>query len=259
MTRRRLDAELVHRKLAGSRTEAARLIEEGLVVVGGNPAPKAASQVEPGTSIRIERPLHPYVGRGGLKLEAALDGFGLDARGWRAIDVGASTGGFTDCLLQRGASGVVAVDVGYGQLDWRLRADPRVTVRDRTNIRLADPEELGAPFDAVVVDLSFISLCAVATQLAALGSDTAVWVLLVKPQFEVGRGRLARGGIVRDPMLRRSAVESVIVCLAEAGLGARGLLESPVQGAKAGNTEYLLLLDRGATSLASSRVAEVVA
>ncbi len=221
------------------------MIEEGLVVVGGNPSPKPASQVNAESSIKVERPLHPYVGRGGLKLAAALDAFQVDPDGWHVVDLGASTGGFTDCLLQRGAASVVAVDVGYGQLDWRLRSDPRVDVRDRTNIRLADPADLGAPFDAVVADVSFISLCTIAEQLAALGSEDAAWILLVKPQFEVGREGLARGGIVRDPVLRLSAVASVITCLAAVGLGARGLIRSPIEGAKAGNSEYLLYLRRG--------------
>lgn len=256
--RRRLDRELVRRHLAGSRTEAVRLIEEGLVVVEGNPTPKAASQVDEDGSIRLQRPLHPYVGRGGLKLAAALDGFGLEPRGWRAIDIGASTGGFTDCLLQRGAASVTAVDVGYGQLDGRLQQDPRVTIRDRTNIRHADVADLGGPFDAVVADVSFISLCTIADRLVELGTPDACWVLLVKPQFEVGRSGLARGGIVRDPVLRLSAVESVIACLAEAGLGIHGLLQSPVPGAKAGNIEYLLLLRRGAGTLAPHRISEVV-
>ncbi len=257
MSRQRLDKELVRRRLAASRTEALRLIEEGLVVVEGNPSPKAATQVRSESPIRIERALHPYVGRGGLKLAAALDHFGLDPTGWRAADIGASTGGFTDCLLQRRAASVAAVDVGYGQLDWSLQSDPRVTVWDRTNIRHADPTSLGAPFDAIVADLSFISLCTVGDQLAALGSADSVWVLLVKPQFEVGREGLARGGIVRDPVQRLSALESVVTCLAAAGLGATGVLESPIQGAKAGNTEYLLLLRKGPPTLNAAQLSEV--
>lgn len=256
--RHRLDRELVRRKLAGSRTEAVRLIEEGLVVVDGNPTPKAASQVDEHESIRLQRSLHPYVGRGGLKMEAALDAFGLDPRGWRIIDVGASTGGFTDCLLQRGAEMVTAVDVGYGQLDGRLQNDPRVVIRDRTNIRHTPAAELGGPFDAVVADVSFISLCTIADRLADLGTPQACWILLVKPQFEVGRGGVDRGGIVRDPMLRLSAVESVVACLSQVGLGARGLIESPVPGAKAGNIEYLLLLRRGSPTLGGAEMAEVV-
>lgn len=243
--RRRLDAELVRRGLARSRGEAKGLIEEGLVVVADNPQPKPTSQVDEGASIRISRPLHPYVGRGGLKLEAALDAFSVDPTGSSCVDVGASTGGFTDCLLQRGAAAVVAVDVGYGQLDHRLRGDPRVEVRDRTNIREADPGELGAPFDLVVADLSFISLCTVAAPLAALGSEAARWVLLVKPQFEVGRDAVARGGIVRDPMARRTALRDVVDCLAAEGLGAQAIIPSPVRGAKSGNLEFLLLAVRG--------------
>ncbi|NND85629.1 MAG: TlyA family RNA methyltransferase [Acidimicrobiia bacterium] len=249
VTRRRLDAELVRRDLARSRAEAKALIEEGLVVVGDNPEPKPTSQVDAGASIRLARPLHPYVGRGGLKLEAALDAFDLDVTGSSCIDVGASTGGFTDCLLQHGASTVVAVDVGYGQLDLRLRDDPRVTVRDRTNIRTADPFDLGAPFDVVVGDLSFISLCSVAEALAALGSETSDWVVLVKPQFEAGRDAISRGGIVRDPMARLAALEDVISCFADIGVGAIGAARSPVTGAKAGNVEFLLHARLGAASV----------
>ncbi|UCG41286.1 MAG: TlyA family RNA methyltransferase [Acidimicrobiia bacterium] len=259
MTRRRLDAELVRRDLARSRAEAKALIDEGLVVVADNPTPKATSQVDANVSIRIERPLHPYVGRGGLKLEAALDAFSVDVTGRACIDVGASTGGFTDCLLQRGAASVVAVDVGYGQLDLRLRDDPRVVVRDRTNIRTADVAELGAPFDVVVGDLSFISLCTVAPVIAGLGQDETDWVLLVKPQFEVGKDAIARGGIVRDPMAHLAALTDVVTCLASAGVGAVAVAKSPVTGAKSGNTEFLLHGRRGAPRLPAGALEEVVA
>lgn len=259
MSRRRLDAELVRRGLARSRAEAKGLIEEGLVVVGDNPEPKPTSQVAGDASIRIARPLHPYVGRGGLKLEAALETFDVDVRGTRCIDVGASTGGFTDCLLQRGAASVAAVDVGYGQLDLRLRDDHRVAVHDRTNIRTADPVGLGAPFDIVVSDLSFISLCTVAEALAALGADGTRWLLLVKPQFEVGRDAISRGGIVRDPMAHLDALTDVVDCLAAVGIGAVGVARSPVLGAKAGNTEFLLHAVGGPAAIDASDLGEVVA
>ncbi len=259
MTRRRLDAELVRRGMAASRTEAQRLIEEGLVEVRTNPTPKPASQVTGDVSIRVVAPLHPYVSRGGLKLEAALDLFDVDVAGRRAVDVGASTGGFTDCLLQRGAESVVAVDVGYGQLAERVRTDERVAVHDRTNIRTADPDELGGPFDVVVSDLSFISLCTVADPLAALGGDRTDWILLVKPQFEVGKADVGRGGIVRDPMLHRRAIVDVVACLESAGLGARALGTSPITGAKRGNTEFLLHLTRGSATLTGDGIESVVA
>lgn len=244
MNRRRLDAELVRRGLAASRTEAQRLVDEGHVVVGGYPQPKAATRVDGGTSIRVAAPLHPYVSRGGLKLRAALDAFGIDPTGRTVIDLGASTGGFTDCALQAGARSVVAVDVGYGQLAERLRTDPRVVVADRTHVRDVDVEAVGGPVDLVVADLSFISLCTVAAEIARLGADDADWVLLVKPQFEVGRERVGRGGIVRDPMLHLSAVDDTIACLAEVGLVTVGVVPSPIAGAKGGNREFLLHLRR---------------
>lgn len=259
MTRRRLDAELVRRGLAPSRTEAARLVGDGLVQVGGYPTPKAATQVDGGTSIRLVEPAHPYVSRGGLKLEAALDAFVVEVDGRRAVDVGASTGGFTDCLLQRGVRSVTAVDVGYGQLAERLRTDGRVVVVDRTNVRDADPAALGAPFDLVVGDLSFISLCTVADALAALGGEATDWVLLVKPQFEVGKEHVGRGGIVRDAVLHRRAIADVVDCLAASGLGAVAVAPSPITGAKGGNREFLLHLRRGHPSLADGAVEEAIA
>lgn len=258
MTRRRLDAELVRRGMAASRTEAQRLVEEGLVEVRNNPTPKPASQVTGDVSIRVVAPLHPYVSRGGLKLEAALDLFPIDVEGRRAVDVGASTGGFTDCLLQRGATAVVAVDVGYGQIAEKLRTDGRVAVHDRTNVRAADPDELGGPFGLVVSDLSFISLCTVAAQLAALGGDGADWVLLVKPQFEVGKDDVGRGGIVRDPMLHRRAITDVVDCFAAVGVGASGVGVSPITGAKRGNTEFLLHLVRGPVTLSEDAIEAVL-
>lgn len=259
MTLRRLDTELVRRGLAASRTEAERLVAEGLVEVAGNPTPKPASRVGPDVPIRIARPLHPYVSRGGLKLAAALDAFGIDVSGHRAIDVGASTGGFTDCLLQRGAGEVTAVDVGYGQLAERLRSDRRVRIFDRTNIREVDPGGLGAPFDLVVADVSFISLVTVAEALAALGGADTDWVLLVKPQFEVGREEVGRGGIVRDPMLHAAAIRSVTAGLAEAGLGVRACVRSPITGAKRGNVEYLVHARPGAPTIDDAGIDAAVA
>ncbi len=175
----------------------------------------------------------------GVKLDGALDTFDVPVDGRTAVDVGASTGGFTDCLLQRGASNVVAVDVGYGQMHHRIRTDGRVTVVERTNIRHADPEALGAPFDLVVADLSFISLALVAPQLASLGSNVSDWVLLVKPQFEVGKELVGKGGIVRDPDAHVLAIEQAADALAANGIGVIGLVVSSITGAE-GNREFLV-------------------
>ena len=180
LTLRRLDRELVRRKLAPSRSAAREAIDAGLVEVGGVPAAKPATLVDDQASVRLRRPVRRFVGRGGLKLEEALNVFSIDVATRRALDVGASTGGFTDCLLQRGARSVVALDVGYGQLDWGLRNDERVDVIERTNFRHVDPASIGAPFDVVVADLSFISLRTVAPQLAAVGGERADYALLVK-------------------------------------------------------------------------------
>lgn len=229
----------MRRGIAKSRAEATSLVETGAIRVGGVPTPKVTTLVDPATPVEIIGPPPKFVSRGGLKLEGALDEFGLDVTGRRCIDVGASTGGFTDCLLQSGAASVVAVDVGYGQLDDRLAVRSDVTVVDRTNIRHADPEALGAPFDLVVGDLSFISLCTVADMLARLMGDGSDGVLLVKPQFEVGRGNVGRGGIVRDEIARQAALEGVVSCLASAGLGTVATCLSPITGAK-GNVEFFV-------------------
>jgi 23S rRNA (cytidine1920-2'-O)/16S rRNA (cytidine1409-2'-O)-methyltransferase len=231
------------------------LIESGGVVVAGVAQPRAASLVSPATAIELAGPAPRFVSRGGLKLDAALDAFPVPVASRRVLDAGASTGGFTDCLLQRGAASVTAVDVGYGQLDPRVRADPRVVVRDRTNLRHLTPEEAGGTFDLVVGDLSFISLCTVAPALARLASPGADLILLVKPQFEVGRGEVGRGGLVRAPDRRRWAVERVVACLDAQGLGAQGVIASPITGAK-GNREYLLWARQGARAVEGLEVPE---
>lgn len=207
--------------------------------VHGVPTPKVTTLVEAATPVELVGPPPKYVSRGGLKLEGALEIFGVDPSGRRCVDLGASTGGFTDCLLQHGATSVVAVDVGYGQLDDRLAVRPDVTVVDRTNIRHADVDELGGPFQLVVGDLSFISLCTVAEAIRALVTDDGEAILLVKPQFEVGRGKVGRGGIVRDEETRLAALDDVVTCLASSGLGTVATCVSPITGAK-GNVEFFV-------------------
>jgi 23S rRNA (cytidine1920-2'-O)/16S rRNA (cytidine1409-2'-O)-methyltransferase len=247
---------LVRRKLVESRTEAKRAIEAGLVRVGSNASPKAATMVSPDEPLHVIGPPEPFVSRAGRKLDAALTSFEVDVAGLRAIDVGASTGGFTDCLLQRGADSVCAVDVGYGQMHWRIRQDERVDVVERTNIRIADPTAFGDPFDIVVSDLSFISLRTVSEQLAMLGTDDATWVLLIKPQFEAGRDGVGKGGIVRDTRVRRAVIGSVLAAFEDVGLGCNGIIESPITGAT-GNVEYVAMFSRGHDTVRSGTVSEL--
>jgi 23S rRNA (cytidine1920-2'-O)/16S rRNA (cytidine1409-2'-O)-methyltransferase len=212
-----------------------------MVRVQGAVADKSSRLVAPGDALLVEAPPSRFVGRGGEKLDAALDAFGIEVRGLRAIDVGASTGGFTDCLLQRGASSVVALDVGHGQLDARLRADDRVVVVERTHVNEADPAGLGAPFDLVVADVSFISLTSIAdTLVTRLARPGAPIVALVKPQFEVSKAVASKGkGIVRDPAERAAAVQRVESAFEACGATMMGLVESTITGA-AGNLEFLL-------------------
>ncbi len=254
----------MRRGLVDSRQEAQAAIAAGSVLVAGAPAGKPARLVAPNEPIVVLGPPSPYVSRGGLKLEAALSRFDVPTQGRRALDAGASTGGFTDCLLQRGAAHVYAVDVGHGQLDPGLRADPRVTVLERTNVRTLTPDELRAadptfePCPLVVADLSFISLRSVAPALggpvAAPGADL---VVLVKPQFEAGRAAVSRGkGVVRDPELWRGALDSVMSALVAAGTGIMGAMPSPLTGA-AGNVEFLVHARKGARDDAPGRAALV--
>lgn len=228
------------------------------MVVPGVPTPRAATLVDPQADLSIREDGPQWASRGGLKLAGALAVFAVAAEGRRCLDVGASTGGFTDVLLAKGAAAVVAVDVGYGQLDWRLRSDPRVTVRDRVNFRLADPTSLGAPFDLVVADVSFISLRLLAPNLAACGRGGTEYVVLVKPQFEVGREQVGRGGLVIDPALHRAALEGVAGAFAAAGLGVAAVCASPITGAT-GNREFFIHGVWGAAgSLAPESLDEVV-
>jgi 23S rRNA (cytidine1920-2'-O)/16S rRNA (cytidine1409-2'-O)-methyltransferase len=249
--RMRLDTELVRRGLARSREQAVDLIAAGRVAVGGQTAAKAATQVGQDAAITIaEAGKTPdYASRGGRKLEGALAAFtGLTVAGRRCLDAGASTGGFTDVLLRAGAAQVIAVDVGYGQLAWALRTDPRVTVLDRVNVRQLTPEQVAPAPGLVTADLSFISLVLVLPALAACAAADADFVLLVKPQFEVGKGKVGAGGVVRDPAQRAEAVAAVASAALEIGLGVRGIAASPLPG-PSGNVEYFLWLRRAAPPL----------
>ncbi len=236
-TRTRLDQILVERGLAESREKAKALILAGAVFVDGQKADKAGHSIAVTSRIEITGRM-PYVSRGGFKLEAALDRFGIDPRGRVCLDAGASTGGFTDVLLQRGAARVYAVDVGTGQLDWKLRNDPRVVVKEGINARYLKPEDIGEPVDLAVCDVSFISLALVLPAVAGLLKENGEMVALVKPQFEAGRGQVGKGGIVRDPELHRAAVERVAGAAHALGFKT-DTMESPILGAE-GNKEFLL-------------------
>ena len=247
--RLRLDAELVRRGLARSREHAAELVTTGRVRVSGATAGKPATQVTTDVAIVVaDDPDRPdYVSRGGHKLAGALAAFeplGLSVTGRRCLDAGASTGGFTDVLLRAGAREVVAVDVGYGQLAWSLRSDDRVQVHDRTNVRELTADLIGGPVDVVVGDLSFISLALVLEPLVGVTNEDGDLALMVKPQFEVGKDRVGKGGVVRDPGLRAEAVAAVAARAAELGWGARAVARSPLPG-PSGNVEFFLGLRLG--------------
>ncbi len=263
--RRRLDAELVRRGLARSREQAVELIAAGRVTVGGQVAGKAATQVETSAAIVVTRPAdggEDYASRGAHKLAGALAAFGpqgLKVEGKRCLDAGASTGGFTDVLLRAGAREVVAVDVGYGQLIWRLQNDPRVLVVDRTNVRDLTLEQIGGvAAELVVGDLSFISLTLVLPALARCAAPDADLALMVKPQFEVGRERLGSGGVVRDTALHAEAVRTVAGAAWKLGLGVQGVTASPLPG-PSGNVEYFVWLRAGAAALDEQEVERAIA
>jgi 23S rRNA (cytidine1920-2'-O)/16S rRNA (cytidine1409-2'-O)-methyltransferase len=260
--RTRLDAELVRRGLARSREQAAELIAAGRVEVRGTAAAKPAAMVDPADPVRVrDDGAESYVSRGGHKLAGALAGFGpagLAVTGKRCLDAGASTGGFTDVLLRAGAREVVAVDVGYGQLAWALRTDPRVRVHDRTNVRTLTPELVDGPADLTVADLSFISLRLVLPALASCTTPDGDLLPMVKPQFEVGRERIGSGGVVRDPALRAEAVLAVAATASQLGLGVVGVLPSPLPG-PAGNVEFFLWLRRGAGTPDEDNIRSIVA
>jgi len=237
--RRRLDAELVRRGLAGSRAEADEAVRAGHVIVRGAPATKSTTLVGADEALAVRGPARPFVSRGGAKLAAALDAFAVDPSERDCLDAGASTGGFTDCLLQRGALHVVAVDVGYGQLAWELRTDPRVTVLERTNVR--DLGDISLPYrpSLMTADLSFISLRTVMDPLVGAADPRADLVLLVKPQFEAGRAEVGPGGVVADPGVWRRAIDDIADATVRAGAGAAAVICSPITG-PAGNVEFLL-------------------
>jgi 23S rRNA (cytidine1920-2'-O)/16S rRNA (cytidine1409-2'-O)-methyltransferase len=251
----RLDNAVAER--AGiTRSQARSLIMEGRVRVNGSVATKAGQNVSVQAAIDVESPRR-FVSRGGEKLDRALSVFGLDVRGASALDVGASTGGFTDCLLQRGAAHVTAVDVGYGQLDWRLRNDARVTVMERTNFRLLPDAAFPDGFDLIVVDASFISSATIVARAERYLRPSGAIVVLVKPQFEAGRGRLGSGGVVRDRDVHRAILHEVRAAFEALGLGVVALVASPLQG-PAGNREFLAELRRGTESIDDARIDAVL-
>ena len=254
----RLDQELVRRRLSASRSRARTAILEGQVVVDGATATRPAQRVDPGANITVAKESQRFVGRGAQKLAAAVDAFGIDVVGRSAVDVGASTGGFTDFLLQRGARSVVAVDVGHGQLEEHI--SEFIEKRKRANafdIRYSDTVDLGAPFDLVVVDLSFISLRLVAAVLASLGEAGSDWVVLVKPQFEVGAAELGKGGVVRSPEARGQGLAAAASALGDTGLVVRNAIRSPITGGS-GNVEALLWLRRSGPEMPESDLYKVL-
>lgn len=241
MKRERIDKLLVERGLAESRTKAQALVMAGAVLANDQRVDKPSDQIATDANLRIkgeDDPASKYVGRGALKLEAALRQFQIDVTDRVCLDIGASTGGFTDCLLQHGARRVVAVDVGHNQIDWRLRTDPRVEVREGVNARYLTPQDFAGQFDAVVMDVSFISATKIFPVIPPLLTGAGNLITLIKPQFEVGRGEVGKGGIVREAEKRAQVVENVCAAAAEFGLEQHGLIESPIQGAD-GNVEFL--------------------
>ncbi len=243
--RTRLDAELARRGLAPSREGAQRLILAGCVRVNSRPAAKPDLKVDETSRIEVVGAHDRYASRGAYKLIAALDAFAIAVEGRLALDVGASTGGFTDILLQRGAKRVIALDVGYGQLAMRLRNDPRVVVVERTNIRHVEPHDLELRPDLIVIDVSFISLKLVLPVVSRLAAEHCDIVALIKPQFEVGKGKVGKGGVVRDEAQRKQVVDDIVRFAADIGLAVKGVIVSPIAG-PAGNREYLAWMVKGA-------------
>jgi 23S rRNA (cytidine1920-2'-O)/16S rRNA (cytidine1409-2'-O)-methyltransferase len=244
--RLRIDKLLVDRGIVESRTKAQALVMAGVVLVNEQRAGKPSDTVSPDAEIRIKRgddPAFRYVGRGGVKLEAALREFEIDVNGFHCLDVGASTGGFTDCLLQHGANNVIALDVGHNQIDWRLRTDDRVEVREGVNARYLKPEDFATTFDLIVMDVSFISATKILPALVLLMKNTGKLIALIKPQFEVGRREVGKGGIVRDPEKHARVIEEVNCAAQQLGLKVGKVIESPIHGAE-GNIEFLALYEK---------------
>ncbi len=237
----RLDKIIVDRGIASSRERARALIMEGKVLVKGTPVTKAGSMVASDAPVEVRGGEIPYVSRGGLKLEAALEHFGISAAGKVAMDVGSSTGGFADCLLEHGAAKVYCIDVGYGQLAWKLRQDPRIVLIERTNIRYLEREKIPEPIDLVTIDVSFISLVKVVPRVLEFLQPGGEMIALIKPQFEVGKGEVDKGGVIKDAAKRQRAVVQVQEALESMGLKTIGIMESPVRGQK-GNVEYLIYM-----------------
>jgi 23S rRNA (cytidine1920-2'-O)/16S rRNA (cytidine1409-2'-O)-methyltransferase len=239
--RKRIDILAVEKGLAESRQKAQALVMAGKILIDGRPADKPGTQVFEDVDIQLRGDPLPFVSRGGTKLQAALDAFGVSVQGLRCLDVGAATGGFTDCLLQRGATHVTAIDVGYGQIAWALRTDPRVKVLERTNIRHVSPSDLGEPFDLAVIDVSFISLRLVVPVVQTFLSQEGRIIVLIKPQFEVGKGQVGKGGVVRDAKLHQEVIESLSNFFNGNHLNVSPVIPSPILGPK-GNKEFLASL-----------------
>jgi len=238
----RLDKLLVKREFAKTKADAGLLISSGRVLVGGIPNAKLDAQVDPGVDVKLKDEVEGWVSRGAHKLLGAIEAFGIDPQGMVGLDVGASTGGFTDVLLKHGAKRVYAVDVGYGQLAWKLRQDQRVVVLDRENIRNLDPQKIGEPIDITVIDASFISLTLILGKVASLmGGSGKPIVALIKPQFEARKDQVGEGGVVRDEAVRQECIDTVSEWVLARGFSIDGIVESPIQG-PAGNIEYLILL-----------------
>ena len=259
--RMRLDLLLLQRGIFPSREKARAAIMAGLVLVDGKRADKPSAPVKPEAAIEVREGPRPYVSRGGIKLKKALEEFSIDLNQRLVLDVGCSTGGFTDCALQQGAARVLAVDVGYGQLAWSLRQDPRVKLYERTNIRHLTREELGEPAEVAVIDVSFISLSLVLPVVKGLLNDQGQVVALIKPQFEAGRGRVVKRGVVRDPLVHREVIARVVQAAADSGMTFKALTYSPLLGPE-GNIEYLIHLQKlppGDTAVQSpAGIAEVI-
>ncbi len=257
-TKERLDVLLVSRGFFASRERAQAAIMSGMVWVDDRPADKAGTKVDAECTVAVKGDPLPYVSRGGLKLEHALDEFGVMVEGRTVLDAGASTGGFTDCLLQRGAAKVYAVDVGYGQLAWSLRQDPRVVNMERTNIRHLLPADLGDSPTLAVIDVAFISLAKVLPAVAALLAPAADIVALVKPQFEAGPAQVGKKGVVRDPAVHLSVLTAVCRAAADLGLTVAGLTYSPIRGPE-GNIEFFLYAQKGGTAPGTDWVSQAAA